>query len=123
MMDRIEGKPIFDSDDMLDRLGGDEEFLDDVLEVFIDECPKMLEGLRRGVTEGNAREIERAAHTMKGALLNISADPAAGIVVVLETMARDNDLEKSIEVFSALELAMGQLEHELQTFRARAALG
>lgn len=122
-MDRIQGKPIFDADEMLERLGGDEEFLDDVLEVFIDECPKMRAVARRAVAERDAREIERAAHTMKGALLNISAEPAAGIALILETQGRDNDIGGTDETLSALEAALDQLEHEVQSFRARAAIG
>lgn len=119
-MEQIQGKPVFDSGEMLDRLGGDEEFLDDVLEVFIDECPKMLEGLRRAIAGGDAHQLERSAHTIKGALLNISAEPAAGIALLLETMGRDADLARGAETLRALETALERLEHELQSFRARA---
>ena len=106
--------PVFDRDEMLDRLDGDQEFLADVLEVFLDETPKMLEQMRFAVGDRDTEKIERAAHAMKGALLNIAARPAAALARQLEDCGREGGLGLIDETLLLLEAELGRLENELR---------
>jgi len=107
-------KLVFDRAEMLDRLGGDVEFLDDVLGVFLDESPKMMDAARGAVHEGDARRVERSAHTLKGALMNIAAEPAAELAARLETLGREESLDECPRVLAALETAITRLERTLR---------
>ncbi len=51
-MQQVQTNP-FDREEMLERLGGDTELLDDVLQVFLEECPRMLQEVRGAVDEGD----------------------------------------------------------------------
>ena len=53
-MQPVEAIP-FDREEMLERLGGDTALLDDVLVVFLEECPKLFEAVRGAVDEGDPR--------------------------------------------------------------------
>ena len=105
---------VFDRREMLDRLGGDVEFLEDVLEVFLDESPKMMDATRGAVHDGDARRVERSAHTLKGALMNIAAEPAAELAARLETLGREESLDDCPRVLAALETAIAMLERTLR---------
>jgi len=109
----MDNRLVFDREAMLDRLGGDEEFLVDVLEVFLEETPRMLEATRSAVGSADAEGVERAAHALKGALLNISADSASLVALELERMGRESDLSGSGDTLAQLESEIDRLEQEL----------
>ena len=85
----------FDRSTMLERLGGDAELLDEVLELFVEECDAMVNGVRQAVQSRDSGDLRAAAHTLKGALLNIAAEPSADAARKLELMGRDEDLAGS----------------------------
>jgi HPt (histidine-containing phosphotransfer) domain-containing protein len=52
--------------------------------------------------------VERAAHSLKGALLNMAADVAAAIALQLEKMGREKALVDTASVVADLEREMGR---------------
>ena len=44
-----------------------------ILELFLGDSPTRLASLRRGIAEGDARAVERAAHALKGSSANLGA--------------------------------------------------
>ena len=111
-MQQTEAVP-FDREEMLERLGGDTELLDDVLVVFLEECPKMLKAVRGAVDEGDPTLVRRAAHSMKGALLNISAGPAAVEAGQLEVLGSEQRLAEVAPVLERLQQEIGRLQQVL----------
>ncbi len=55
-------------DQTLERLGGDEKLLHEVMEIFLEEVPKHLLELREAITQQNAETAERIAHSLQGEL-------------------------------------------------------
>jgi len=107
---------VFDSNTMLERMGGDTELLGEVIELFMEDSPRMLSSVRDAVSSENAGEVERAAHSLKGALLNMAADAAAAIALQLEKMGREKELVDTASVVADLEREMGRLQAELDSF-------
>ncbi len=105
---------VFDRDDMLERLGGDDELMREVLALFLEECPAMLDAVRRAVGERDPLQAQHAAHTLKGALLNIAAAPAAEHAREIEDRAREGRLEGMADMVSDLEGVLGRLQDELE---------
>ena len=62
-------------------------------------------------------ELERAAHTLKGALLNISAEPAAEAASRLEQLGRAGDLGGGAAALRELETRLHDLDLELRLAR------
>ena len=110
--------PVLDLDDMLDRVGGDEALMRDVLGVFLDEAAGMTASARAAVAARDAAAVERAAHSLKGALLNVSAPRAAALAHRLEQLARAGELGEAPVLVDRLGEELGRLEAEM-----RAALG
>jgi len=105
-------KPTFDREELLDRLGGDEELLSEVLGMFRDECSKMLESMREAVRSRDATRIERAAHGLRGALLSVAAQAAADLVNELEQAGRSGTIEGCPAMLERFESALVLLDRE-----------
>jgi HPt (histidine-containing phosphotransfer) domain-containing protein len=99
---------------MLERLGGDDELLAEVLDVFLEELPGMVTDLRTAVSSQNADAVMRAAHSIKGALLNVSADSSADLASRLEQLARAERLDGSRELLAELEVELDRLDRSMK---------
>jgi HPt (histidine-containing phosphotransfer) domain-containing protein len=108
----------FDRDTMLERMGGDTELLAEVVELFLEDGPRMLDTVRDAVSERDAHNVERSAHSLKGALLNMAAERAAGIALELERMGREESLDTSLDILNRLEEEMERLQQELKDLEA-----
>jgi len=91
-----DGDAIFDEPDLLERVDGDPEFAIRLVASFLEEQPAMTAELARALSAGAAREIERAAHSLKGALATIGAKRAAAKALEIEDAAeRGESLRES----------------------------
>jgi len=84
-------------------MGGDEELLHEVVEIFLEEGPKQMTTLRHAIAEGNAECIEKTAHSLRGGLGYLGISEASLKARELEEMGRKHDLQHTAEVFAALE--------------------
>jgi PAS domain S-box-containing protein len=78
---------------LLERLGGDEQLLSDVIQIFLDDCPTRLEAIRAAVSERHAERIRKEAHALKGAAGNLSATGLFEAAQTLERIGAENRLE------------------------------
>ncbi|HEX5410736.1 MAG TPA: response regulator [Terriglobia bacterium] len=88
---------------------GDSALLHDLLRMFANEAPATLTRLRSAVEMKDAPAIERAAHTLKGAVGNFGADAAVQAALELETIGRRKDLERAGEAFRSVEREIQRL--------------
>jgi HPt (histidine-containing phosphotransfer) domain-containing protein len=101
--------PDFDRAALLERLDADEEMVQEVVDAFLADSPRMLAALRTALRAHAFDAVALAAHTLKGALLAIAAGPAAAIATRLEHVAVGGD-RPAIEAESeALESAIDGL--------------
>ena len=64
---------IFDREIALERLGGDQELLNEISLLFLQEYPQMLDRLRVAVQKSDAHTVMEMAHSMKDSLANTLA--------------------------------------------------
>ncbi|MGB0715824.1 MAG: Hpt domain-containing protein [Phycisphaerae bacterium] len=103
----------FDRDELIDRVDGDFEFLEDTVSMLDEDSPDLLEQIRVAAKAQDAESLVTAAHTLKGMLANFCAETAEGAARELESMGREGrvgDLESAAEVV------------ERETLRLQAAL-
>ncbi len=98
----------------LDRLGGDEELLQELCKIYLEESPKLLEKLRRAVADGDAETIRFVAHSIKGEVSYLGAEKASQAARDLEKMGNENDLSKAAAVFAILEREVFGLQSALK---------
>jgi signal transduction histidine kinase/CheY-like chemotaxis protein len=85
--------PDLDVADLLQRVGGDEVLMCEVLTLFAGECPRQLEALRCAINDANPHAIRRAAHAIKGMAGNSSAIGLAAAAAAVERIAAAEQLE------------------------------
>lgn len=64
---------IIDERELLDRLDGDTDLLAELVPLFLDDYPLLLEEIRSAIEKTDLEQLRRAAHTLKGTVSNFSA--------------------------------------------------
>ncbi len=70
----LEGLPIFDRADLMDRLGGDEEGIDEFMADFPGYLSEDIRGLKTALREEDQESIRSCAHKIKGMCANASME-------------------------------------------------
>jgi two-component system sensor histidine kinase/response regulator len=109
---------VFDSAEALERVEGDRKFLAEMAKLLESESAKLLRQIHAAVTEGNSNALERAAHTLKGALGNLSASAAFTAAQELEAAAREGGVERAVPLVDALDKEIERLRPALEQFAA-----
>jgi len=87
----------------LERLGGDEDLLQEVCQIFLQESPKLLQQLRQAIADADPEALMRAAHSLKGELGYLGAAEATQAARELEDMGHQKNLSRATEVFAILD--------------------
>jgi HPt (histidine-containing phosphotransfer) domain-containing protein len=106
---------VIDREALLDRVGGDQDFLQEIASLFLEDCPKLLADVRTAVSSEDARGLEHAAHALKGSVANFGAEAARQAASRLETLGRAGDLKPAPEAYSTLEQEIGRFTQALGT--------
>lgn len=93
----------FDMEEALARLDGDQELLNSILEMFLSDLPRMIDEIRQPLQTQDAKQVQAASHSLKGAALNCSVPILAHLALELETEGRNENLTNASETFTKLE--------------------
>jgi two-component system, sensor histidine kinase and response regulator len=104
----------FDPEELLARVDNDRELLHELLSIFKEEFPRHMQLLREAVESGDGKLVAVAAHPLKGMLLNLAANHAAGIASSLEQMGKNGETAKFREMFAAFESDAAKLVPQLE---------
>lgn len=100
----------------LARLGGDEALLRELCEIFLDECPKLVQKLRQALATDDPEAVMRAAHSLKGELGYLGATAAAQASRELEDMGHEKNIARAGEVSGLLERELRDVCLAIQDF-------
>ncbi|MEA2103705.1 MAG: Hpt domain-containing protein [Candidatus Cloacimonadota bacterium] len=70
-------KDYFDHDALVERLGGNEEIVEELMQTFLESTEEDLETLSNLIENENSKEISIVAHKLKGRILNMSMSKEA----------------------------------------------
>jgi HPt (histidine-containing phosphotransfer) domain-containing protein len=81
--------------DSLSRIDpeGAEGFVRGIVDLFLEHTPPRLEALARGVRDGDAEDVARIAHTLKGSCGNVGAATMFELCVELQSRSSDGNLD------------------------------
>lgn len=82
--------------------------------VFEADRSNLLGSVEAALDAGDPQALERAAHTVKGAVAVFGAEPARSRAERLETLGRDGDVEGAPAVYSELREWVVRLGDDLQ---------
>lgn len=104
----------------LDRVGGDEELLREVAQLFLEDYPQSVEAIEKGLSAGDARAVERAAHTLKGAVANFGVAEVVEVAFAVEQSGRRGDLSTVSGSLAQLKERLRVLHQDLERVAAGA---
>lgn len=88
----------------LKELGDDEEdFFKEVVELYIEQAPTLINEIKTFAYSADADNMGRAAHTLKGASLNVGAKKLAEVCKVIEFDGKSNNLSNVAENLKNLD--------------------
>ncbi|MGH9679369.1 MAG: Hpt domain-containing protein [Candidatus Acidiferrales bacterium] len=99
----------FDRAVLLQRVEGDQELFAEMIRAFIEDAPRLVQSMREALRHGDLLRLERAAHSMKGAAANLSANALVAASSNLEKSAVAGDLESCAASVSSVEEAANRL--------------
>jgi CheY-like chemotaxis protein len=94
---------------LLERVEGDQELLTEMIHLFQEDAPNLLAAMRDALERGDMVVLERSAHSLKGALSNLSAKATAAAALQLEKDANCKNAELAKKSFAQVERAMEQV--------------
>jgi CheY-like chemotaxis protein len=109
----LDGKAVFDKNILLDRLGGDEELFKEIIRTFLDDAPFQVENLKGALAENNLSQLEKQAHTLKGAAMNIGGNALQTVAFALELSGKNRDLNQARPLVPNLEKEFERLKQAL----------
>jgi len=110
---------VLDESTLRARFEGEAELLRDVVNLYLEDCPNLICGIRGAVERGDARALERAAHKLKGTVANFAARAAYDAALRMEAMGHEGHLEQAAEVLQGLESALAELKPALLELSGR----
>jgi two-component system, sensor histidine kinase and response regulator len=110
----------WDLQELMERLGGDQEFLRELLVMFREDVRMNLQKSRKAMAESDYELLTRTAHTMKGMLRNLSMGVAAETAAALEQVSRENLQGESRELLERLTKELDGILPEVEAQLAEA---
>ena len=91
-----------DRDQVLALAGGSVETLKEIVELFTQECPKLMQRMRDAIDNEDPAQLQRAAHTLKGSVQVFGLRRPADAALQLETIGRAKNLDGAEQAWSNL---------------------
>jgi len=99
----------FDREKALANLGGDEDLFLEILELFLNDCPRLLAELEVAVGRSDGPATKRLAHTIRGVAGHFSLTRAIESAAALEGFATTGDWPKARQGILTLRLNLDRL--------------
>jgi signal transduction histidine kinase/DNA-binding response OmpR family regulator len=108
----------FDREALLERLGNDESLIPEILGLFLEEMPNLLNQVKSALADGDGAKLERLAHSIKGSSATVAAPSLRDAAFELETAAKKRDLDRAPLLVERLERDFERFSETVAQIRA-----
>jgi PAS domain S-box-containing protein len=103
-----------EKDNLIKSFENDRSLFKELVEIFVNDYPQMLNTLRTSLKALDAKTFSRTAHSLKGMLRNFQAEAAAETAFDLEKRGKLGELDGAEQIIEGLA---GQLEEVAQKLK------
>ncbi|MHB8410756.1 MAG: response regulator [Candidatus Acidiferrales bacterium] len=107
--------------ELIEHVEDDRELLAEIVQLFESALPTILQELRESIAKGDATEVARAAHTLKGSVANFGRQAAYRAVEQMEAFAKQDDMPGTKAALHVVESELERLQTALEPFRTAVA--
>ncbi|HCA43460.1 MAG TPA: hypothetical protein DEP28_09445 [Bacteroidetes bacterium] len=83
---------------------GEDSFFKELIGVYLEQSPGLIKDINLSFKTGNADQMGKAAHTLKGSSLNIGCRKFSDICKDIEMKGKSNDLENVDKLLENLDI-------------------
>lgn len=80
-------------DKLLETVGGDQEFMHELVQTFLQEAPTMLDQVQSALAAGDADQVRLAAHSLKSNAAQFGASKLRELCLEIEQRAKGKELD------------------------------
>lgn len=103
------------------ELGGDDAFLVEVIQAFLDDSPQHVQAIQASYAAGDAPAMMRAAHSLKGSCGNFGAARLHTLCAELEQRGRADQLAGLSVLVDRVAVEYAMLAEQLRALSAEAS--
>jgi CheY-like chemotaxis protein len=112
---------VVDREQLLERLEGDLRLLAEIVTLYHQTCPGLVQELRAALERRDTAGVCRSAHTLKGMVAHFGAPDATRALLVLEEQAREGRTEGLDAAMETAVREIARLDDALDRLRRAAA--
>jgi len=116
---------VFDAAELRQRLSGDDALMSEVIHVFLEDLPNRLADIKEAVTSRDPGKVRAAAHVLRGASANLSADRLFEAASILERVGAESRMDAAsaasrqvqVEASHVMDVLRRQIETQEETLQ------
>ncbi|HWY85730.1 MAG TPA: response regulator [Gemmataceae bacterium] len=112
---------LLDSAALLERVDGDLNVLHELVDIFLDDSPRLLAEIHAALDAQDADRLKVAAHTLKGAAGNFGAKSTVSAALRLEKLAADSNFLDARALLETLNTTVHRLRAALAELKREPA--
>ena len=97
-----------------DATGGDEEFLAELVEIFLEDAELRLDEIRGAVVSGDPTELRKTAHKLKGSSANMGANGLMSLAKALEDIGATGSMDGANIHVDGLDVEYARVKEALE---------
>jgi HPt (histidine-containing phosphotransfer) domain-containing protein len=113
-MEVVEGLQMMDDDDDDD----DEDFFGEMIDLYADQGPISMEEIKSYFAAQDLKGVGDAAHTLKGASLNVGAKAVAATSAIIEKNAKAGNFDNLEEYLAEINTSFTQTLDALRALKS-----
>jgi len=103
LTDSLRGDELLDMDRALEYVQGDEEFLKEILQIFLEEIPQRVDSFQAAIADNDMKKMANLAHSLKGSAMAIGAAECHNLAKNVEEAAGNENKTETLTQYSLLE--------------------
>jgi len=104
-------------DQLLNLVGGDKDKYFKLIDSFLEETPKLLEGVRKAVEKNDNELLRRMSHTLKSTSRDFGAIHLSNLGAKLEAISKADNMESAPELIGQAEMEYVSVDNALKVIR------
>jgi HPt (histidine-containing phosphotransfer) domain-containing protein len=114
---------VFDSAELVDRVGGDRELVAELICRFLEDCPALVAAIASAVEDRDTERARSAAHALKGAAATVAVTAVFEAAQMLERVAAERRVDAMAPAWRALSTEVSLALDALRASHMEANVG
>jgi len=104
-------------DQLLKLVGGDKDNYYKLIDSFLEETPKLLEGVRKAIEKKDHEHLRRMSHTLKSTCRDFGAIRLSNLGTKLEAISKTGNISGAPELIEQAEMEYASVDNSLRYIR------